>query len=194
MLVVEVASYTQRTRYRFAGLVEFRTLAPLAIPGIVFETSVLFAVLWIGSLTPLLNFYGTLWIIVIGSVVVFIPFASRIAIGNVVQIHSELEEAARVAGASWLAQMREIFLPLFKNTTAIVWFYLLVHIIQLLTVPLMTYTSSTRVLPVDIFEIYYQQANVEFVSAVSTVFIGLLLLLLLLFRAFGVTFYELDRR
>jgi len=194
VLVVGLAYYTQRTSYRFRAAVEFLSLTPLAIPGIILGTSVLFTVLWVGKLHQLVNFYGTLAVIVVGSVVVFIPFSSRIAIGNIVQIHSDLEESARVFGASWAAQMRDIFLPLFKNTTAIIWFYLLVHVVQLLTIPIMTYTSDTRVIPVDIFDIYYQQANLELVSAVSTIFIGLMLSLLLVFRLFGVTFYDLNSR
>jgi len=194
VLVVGLAYYTQRTSYRFRAAVEFLSLTPLAVPGIILGTSVLFTVLWVGRLHSMVNFYGTLGVIIVGSVVVFIPFSSRIAIGNIVQIHSDLEEAARVSGASWTAQMRDIFLPLFKNTTAIIWFYLLVHVIQLLTIPIMTYTSDTRVIPVDIFDIYYQQANLELVSAVSTVFIGLMLSLLLLFRLVGVTFYDLNQR
>ena len=194
ILVVGIAYYTQRTDYRFRSAVEFLSLTPLAIPGIILGTSVLFAVLWVGQIHQLVNFYGTLAVIVVGSVVVFLPFASRIAIGNVVQIHSDLEDAARVSGASWVGQMREIFLPLFKNTTAILWFYLLVHIVQLLSIPIMTYTSDTRVIPVDIFDIYYQQANLEFVSAVSTIFVLMLLALLLVFRLAGVTFYDLDHR
>jgi iron(III) transport system permease protein len=141
-----------------------------------------------------INLYGTLWIIIIGSVIVYLPFSSRIAIGNIVQIHSDLEESARVFGASWLQQMREIFLPLSKKTTAILWFYLLIHIFQLLTIAIMTYTSKTEVAPVAVFSIFNQQANIEFVSAVSTIFIGLMVLVLLVFRYFGITFYELEKR
>ena len=194
ILVVGLAYYTQRTKYRFRRLVEFLSLTPLAIPGIILGTSVLFTFLWVGKLHPVVNLYGTLAIIVIGSIIVYLPFSSRIAIGNIVQIHGDLEESARVYGATWLEQMREIFLPLFKNTTAVIWFYLLVHVFQLLTIPIMTYTEDTRVVPVDIFDIYYQQANLEFVSAVSTVFVGLTLVILLLFRLFGMTFYDMDHR
>lgn len=194
ILVVGLAYYTERTKYRYRQFVEFLSLTPLAIPGIILGTSVLFTFLWVGKIHPVVNLYGTLAIIVIGSIIVYLPFSSRIAIGNIVQIHDDLEESARVYGASWIEQMSDIFLPLFKNTTAVIWFYLLVHIFQLLTIPIMTYTSDTRVIPVDIFDIYYQQANLEFVSAVSTVFVGLTLAILLLFRLVGITFYDMNHR
>jgi iron(III) transport system permease protein len=192
--VVLTAYFTERTTSRFRGLVEFLTLSPLAVPGIIMGTGLIFTALWVGKLHAILDIYGTLWIIMIGSVIVFIPVSSRIAVGNIVQIHSELEESARVFGASWLQQMREVLLPLFKDTTAVLWFYLLIHIFQLLTIPIMTYTTGTEVLPVTVFTLWTRSANLELVSAISTIFIGLTLLVLLLFRSRGITFYRIEGR
>ncbi len=191
-LVVTTAYFTERTNYRFRGVVEFLSLSPLAVPGIIMGTGLIFTSLWVGKLHGLLDIYGTLWIIMIGSIIIFIPVSSRIAVGNIVQIHTELEESARVFGASWLQQMREVLLPLFKNTTAVLWFYLLIHIFQLLTIPIMTYTTGTEVLPVTVFNLWTKSANLELVSAISTIFIGLTLLVLLLFRVQGITFYQID--
>jgi len=194
ILVVGMAYYTERTEGRFRGVVDFLSLTPLAVPGIIMGSSLLFTFLWIGKLHPVVNLYGTLAIIIIGCVVVFIPPSSRIAIGNVVQIHASLEEAARLSGATWLAQMREVFLPLFRNTTIIIWFYLAVNIFQLISIPVMTYTSSTVVIPVKLFQLYMYRPNIELVSAISTIFIGLTLVLILAMRHFGVRFYDMDRR
>lgn len=191
-LVVTTAYFTERTRYRFRGVVEFLSLSPLAVPGIIMGTGLIFTSLWIGKVHDLLDVYGTIWIIMIGSIIVFIPVSSRIAVGNIVQIHAELEESARVFGASWLQQMREVLLPLFKNTTAVLWFYLLIHIFQLLTIPIMTYTTGTEVLPVTVFNLWTKDANLELVSAISTIFIALTFLVLLAFRAYGITFYQID--
>ena len=191
-LVITTAYFTERTEYRFRGLVEFLSLSPLAVPGIIMGTGLIFTSLWIGKLHGLLDIYGTLWIIMIGSIIVFIPVSSRIAVGNIVQIHAELEESARVFGASWVEQMREVLLPLFKNTTAVLWFYLLIHIFQLLTIPIMTYTTGTEVLPVTVFNLWTKSANLELVSAISTIFIGLTLAVLLAFRARGIAFYQID--
>lgn len=192
-LVVATAYYTERTTYRFRGVVDFLSLSPLAVPGIIMGTGLIFTSLWVGKLHDLVDLYGTLWLIMLGSLIVFIPVSSRIAVGNVVQIHAELEESARVFGASWLQQMREIFLPLFKNTSAVLWFYLLIHIFQLLSIPIMTYTTGTEVVPVTVFTLWTKDANLELVSAVSTIFIGLTLLVLLALRSRGITFYKLDR-
>ena len=194
VLVVGMAYYTERTDGRFRGVVDFLSLTPLAVPGIIMGSSLLFTFLWIGQLVPFINLYGTLAIIAIGCVAVFLPVASRIAVGNIVHVHAELEEAGRIAGASWLGQMRAVFLPLFKNTAAVIWFFLAIHVFQLLSIPLMTYVSDTVVIPVKLFQLYMYQPNIELVSAISTVFIALTVVSVVLLRLFGVTFYELGQR
>ncbi|MFW6435907.1 MAG: ABC transporter permease [Halovenus sp.] len=193
LLVVGLAYYTERTRARFRGFVDMLSLTPLAVPGIIIGAGLIFASLWAGKL-PMINLYGTLTIIIIGSVIVFLPVSSRIAVGNIVQIHSELEEAARVSGASWLQQMREIFLPLFRNTTVVIWFFLVVHVFQLLSIAWMTYTADTIVIPVELFQLYMYEPALSFVAAISTIFVALTVLLVLGMRLAGITFYELGQR
>lgn len=194
ILVVGLAYFTERTKARFRGLVDFLSLTPLAVPGVVMGASLLFSFLWIGKIHPAVDLYGTLAIIIVGCVIVFIPVSSRIAIGNIVQIHSELEEAARIAGASWLRQMREVFMPLFRNTTVVIWFFLAIHIFQLLSIPIMVYTSDTVVVPVRLFDLYMYQPSLEMVAAISTIFIGMTMVLILALRYVGITFYELGQR
>jgi iron(III) transport system permease protein len=193
VLVVGLAYYTERTKARLRGFVDFLSLTPLAVPGIILGAGLISMFLWLGKL-PFLNLYGTLMIIIIGSVIVFIPVSSRMALGNIVQIHKEMEEAARVAGASWLQQMREIFLPLFRNTTIVLWFFLAVHIFQLLSIPWMTYTSNTVVIPVKLFQLYMFEPQIALVAAISTIFIGMTMLLVVGMRFYGITFYELGQK
>ena len=194
VLVVGTAYYTERTDGRFRGIVDFLTLTPLAVPGIIMGAGLLFSFLWIGKAIPLLNLYGTLAIIIVGCVVVYLPVSSRIAVGNIVQIHSDLEEAARISGASWLQQMREVFLPLFSNTAVVIWFFLTMHIVQLLSIPLMTYTSDTMVLPVRLYQLYMYDPDIAVVAAISSFFILLTMGSLLALRRMGITFYELGQR
>jgi iron(III) transport system permease protein len=193
ILVVGLAYYTERTRARFRGFVDMLSLTPLAVPGIIIGAGLIFASLWAGKL-PFVNLYGTLTIIIIGSVIVFLPVSSRIAVGNIVQIHSELEEAARVAGASWLQQIRQIFLPLFRNTAIVIWFFLLVHVFQLLSIAWMTYTTDTVVIPVKLFQLYMYEPALSLVAAISTIFVVLTVLLVLAMRLAGITFYDLGQR
>jgi len=194
VLVVGTAYYTERTDGRFRGVVDFLSLTPLAVPGIILGAGLLFTFLWVGEIVPFLNLYGTLLIIIVGCVVVYLPVSSRIAVGNIVQIHAELEEAARVAGATWAQQMREIFLPLFKNTAAVIWFFLAMLSIQLLSIPIMTYTSDTVVVPVRLFQLYSFGPGLAPVAAISSIFIFLTVGFLLILRRNGIRFYELGQR
>lgn len=190
-LVSALAYFTERTDYRFRGVADFLSLTPLAIPSIILGAAVLFTYLWIGRIHRFFDIYGTIWIIMIGSVIVFIPVTSRIAIGNIVQIHHELEESARVFGATWFQQIREVFLPLFKTTVGIIWFYLFIHIFRLLTVPIMTYRRGTETVSIVIFNQWVNHAALEFVSALSVVFVGVMLVTVVGLRLFGIRFYQL---
>lgn len=194
VLVVGMAYYTERTDAPLRGLVDFLSMTPLAVPGIIMGVSLVFASLWIGKLHPFVDFYGTLVIIALGSVIVFIPVSSRIAAGNIVQIHTDIEEAARVYGASWAKSIREVFMPLFANTAAVIWFFLLIHIFQLLTIALMTYSTNTIVIPVELFNRFYLAAALDELAAISTLLVGITIILILALRKAGVTFYKMGRR
>lgn len=191
VLVTFLAYYTERTDYRFRGFVDFLSLTPLAIPSIILGAAVAFTYLWIGKIHEVLDIYGTLWIIMLGSVVVFLPVTSRIAVGNIVQIHDELEESARIHGANWFQQIREVFLPLFRTTIGVILFYLFIHIFRLLTIPIMTYTRGTETVSVVIFMQWRNYADLEFVSAISVLFVGMMLISIIVLRLFGLRFYQL---
>lgn len=184
-----VAYYTERTEFRFRGFVDFMSMTPKAATGIVMGISVLFTYLWAGKYLPI-AIYGTLLIIIIGIVTNYIPTSSRMAVGNIVQIHDELEEVARVSGATWIQQMREIFLPLFSPTLAVIFFYLFIHLFRNLGIAIMTYSPGSEVVAIIIFNKWYMEANLEATAALSTIFIGFMAALLVGLRLIGIKFYE----
>ena len=67
----------------------------------------------LGGLIP--SLYGTFGLIVLTSVVKHFPFASRSGTSNMMQISTELEEAADINGANFWQRMAKIVLPLAKN-------------------------------------------------------------------------------
>lgn len=67
----------------------------------------------LGGLIP--SLYGTFGLIVLTSVVKHFPFASRSGTSNMMQISTELEEAADINGANFWQRMSKIVLPLAKN-------------------------------------------------------------------------------
>ena len=58
--------------------------------------------------------YGTLAILAIAYVTRYLPIGLRAVSGGMIQIDKELDEASRVAGASWLGAFRYVIAPLLR--------------------------------------------------------------------------------
>ena len=91
-----------------------------------------------------------------------------------VQIHSELEEAAQVAGVPWWKNFLYIFLPLLKPGLLAAWFWVMVHAYRELTVALMLARSQNRTASVVI---YYLWENGSFMQLSA---FGVLIFILLI--------------
>jgi iron(III) transport system permease protein len=112
--------------------VESLVMFPQAVPRIVFGLGLLWA--WLFVPIPI---YGTLWLLGIAYLTVFLPLGVRTMAGVVTQVDRGLEECARVCGASWAYQMRTVTLPLLRPGMAAAW--------------LLIFIASVRELGVSIF-------------------------------------------
>lgn len=99
----------------YGSLTEQLVFIPYLMSGVAFSTMyfAMFSRPHLGGLIP--SLYGTFTLIVLTSVVKHFPFASRSGTANMMQISTELEEAATINGASFWQRMRRIVLPLAKN-------------------------------------------------------------------------------
>ncbi|HLB63132.1 MAG TPA: ABC transporter permease [Actinomycetota bacterium] len=122
-----VASYVVvRRRFRGKGAVTGLLLAPLVIPYLVFGISLLVLFRAVDDLlTDALGIYFGLGVhsIVIGHVVVSLPYAILTIVPRLERVSVSLEEAARDLGASSLHTFRRVTLPLL--TPAVVSAYLI---------------------------------------------------------------------
>lgn len=96
----------RRPAFALAALDQLATV-PIAMPGMIVGVSLL----WFYLLVPL-PIYGTGWLFLIAYVTLHLPYAVRICASGIAQLHHELEEAGRVAGASWLVVFRRIVVHL----------------------------------------------------------------------------------
>jgi len=87
---------------------------------------------------------GTLSIIGLAYLTRYLPFALRFVSTSMVQIHSELEEAAAVAGGGWWRNFYHIYLPLLRPGLMAGWFWVMVHAYRELTISLMLARSNNR--------------------------------------------------
>lgn len=99
-----------RTRISGRGLLDLVTWVPLTVPGIVLAIGMTWAYLSFVRLP--FPFYGTLGILVLAVAITLLPTGGRLMNGTLVQIGAELEESARVHGASFPFMLRRILVPL----------------------------------------------------------------------------------
>lgn len=90
------------------------TFFPYLVPGIAFAAAYmsLFAV----SRGPIPALYGTMTLLVLALIADEMPYASRAGISAMMQLGKDPEEAAQMAGASWLTRIRKVVMPIQKGS------------------------------------------------------------------------------
>ena len=102
---------------RWAGVALTQSEIAFAVPGLVM--SIAFILAFIRPL-PLVgvSLYGTLWIILIAYVSVFLAVGLKPVTAAFLQMDGALEDAAKVSGAGFFRRMRRIFAPLAAPSAA----------------------------------------------------------------------------
>src|SRR5437870_2303302 len=108
-----IAYIIVRTRYVGRRLLDFVSWLPFTVPGIILGLALLWLFLGVGILRPL---SGTTAVLVIAGVIAGMPLGVQIIKSGLMQLGGELEEASRIAGASWWATYRRIVLRLMAPT------------------------------------------------------------------------------
>jgi iron(III) transport system permease protein len=139
-----------RVRNRLSRTLEFVVMVPVAIPGIVFSLGLLWA--WIA--VPFLPIYGTLWILLLCYITIFLPYGVRATSAALTQIDRSLEESAMVCGARWGRVLRSILLPLLRPSLVAAWTLVFVSIIKELSASALLYNNQTIVLSVAVYDLW----------------------------------------
>lgn len=152
-----------------ARVVDVVAFVPIAIPPIV----IVMAIVLLYLRTPL---YGTIWVIVLAHVGVYVAFGARTMTSALSQLHKELGDAALVSGASGLTTLRKVILPLVRPQLLNGWMWVAAHSARDLTAPLMLMTSSSMVASTVIW-MMWDLPDLPGASAVSVLLVlGLLML------------------
>jgi len=149
LLVAAVSYFVHKTRVRGRKLLDFLGFAPIALPSVVLGS----AFLWLYLIVPL-PVIGSLTIIGLAYLTRYLPYALRFVSSAIVQIHTELEEAAAVAGGTWWTNLYRIYLPLLRPGLMAGWFWVMVHAYRELTISLMLARSKNRTASVIIFDLW----------------------------------------
>ena len=168
-----------RTRSPGRAVIDQLAMAPLAIPSMVLALGLLWT--WVG--VTWLPVYGTFGILLIAYLTHYLPFGVRASSSALRQLHGELEDAARVCGAGWLATMRRVVLPLTRPTLLATRTLVFILSLQEVSSSILLYTSRSVVLSVAVFDLW-EAGNVSALAALSVMQLAItFVLLLVLVRA-----------
>ena len=131
------------------------------------------------------NIFGTVTSIIIGFTVLFIAYGTRAMNAAILQIHSDLEEAADVSGAPPWRTMIRVFVPLMMPTFVGVWVFVVLLSVRLAGLPLILFDGpSNEVLAVLIWYLW-DEGEWEAVAAVGVLLMTVLFLVTMLLRTVG---------
>jgi putative spermidine/putrescine transport system permease protein len=181
-LVLGVLAALALARYQFPGkrAVEALLLAPLVVPSLIIGVALLQSF----SLVGFTDAFGRL---VLGHLVLTIPFAVRSIGACLYGIDPALEESARVMGASPLKTFRRVLLPLLRPGIIVAALFACIVSFGNITVSLFMVSASTVTLPVRILT-YLQWQFDPSIAAISTILVAFTLSLLIVAeRTLGLT-------
>lgn len=140
-----VISYVvTRTTWTGRKILDMVAWGPWAVPGLVMALGFLWAFVS-------LPIYGTPWLLVLVFVARGLPVGSRFFTATMVQLGAELEESARIHGASWLRAALRIWVPLLRPAILGAWILLFVIAVRVLDLVVLLAGPGSRMLSADIF-------------------------------------------
>ena len=186
LLALWVAQSLRQLSGRKAAWMRFATLVPMAMPGVVTALAMTWAFV---SLPGFKQLYGSLWLVVIALLVGATPFAIQVANAAIVQIAPELQESARISGASATRAMVDVVLRLVAPTFFAGCFMIAIMVVSSLEVPMMLKAPGLNPLAVLI----YSMSSTGDYSGASALLILLLLTKIVLWFS-GYYLYRLYRK
>jgi iron(III) transport system permease protein len=174
LLATLIAWTTVRLRAPGSAVLDALAFLPVAIPGVMMGVALIYVYL---MLDPVIAIYGTVWILVVAYSTDYLSFGTRAAGGVMVQLHPELEEAARASGASGAMVLRRITIPLLWPAIAAIWIWVLAHAMRELSTALMLQGRDNQVITVLLWD-WWNGGEPTRAAAVGVWLVAALLLVL----------------
>lgn len=167
-----VAYVVQKIKPKGKEALEVISVLPYSIPGTVLSIGVILA--WSGSLG--ITLYNTIWIILVAYMARYLSFSMKTSSAALLQVHSSLEEAARVCGASHTESLADITLPLIRPAMVSGFFLIFLPAMREVTTSILLYGPYTRTLGVQIYSLR-DAGMIPQAAALATVAIGIIITL-----------------
>ena len=137
---------------------------PRAVPGLIMGLAFLWIFLFLRPLAPWRN---TLFALILAYTVVWMPYGVRLLTAALLQVGQEVEEAARMAGASPVRAFLHGTLPLLRGGILTAWFLLFIQFVREYSTGVYLLTAGTEVLGAQIVALWGTGA-VDIISALAT--------------------------
>jgi iron(III) transport system permease protein len=148
VIALVAAYFVSRNAMRGSRMLGLLATTPVAIPGIVLGVGVFLA-----YTHPPLQLYGTLWILLVAFLTIEMPAGYQQMSSAFAGIHSELEEASRILGASRLNTLRRITAPLLRTSVIATWCFIFIGTIRELSATILLTTANTKLVSVIIYDL-----------------------------------------
>lgn len=157
---------------------------PYLIPGIAL--SAIYLSMFSKPTLFLPALYGTLAILILITIVKELPFATRAGTSTMIQIGGELEEAAKVSGASWFRRFSKIMLPLSRKGLLSGFILVFISGMKELDLIIMLVTPTTNTLTAFTFGLQ-EQGYPQTANAIVTIIIVVIIIVYILTTTLGKT-------
>jgi iron(III) transport system permease protein len=139
-----------RSKLPGGGAIEYVVMFPQAVPRLVFA----FGLMWAWVVFPI-PIYGTIWLLLIAYLTVFLPLGVRTIASVMMQIDKSLEECAQMCGASWAFRTRTVTVPLLVPGLIAAWLLLFIASVRELGASILLMGPHSKVITPAIVESWF---------------------------------------
>jgi ABC-type spermidine/putrescine transport system permease subunit II len=139
-------------------------IAAVAIPTSVVSA---FGMMWAWLVFPI-PIYGTLWVLLIAYLTVFLPLGVRTISSVLMQLDKSLDECGQVCGASWWYRMRTITAPLLRPGLLAAWLLIFVASVRELGASILRMGPDSKVMTPAIVEAWFSSSS-ELTAAMALI-------------------------
>lgn len=176
-----IAYVIVKTKFRARAILDFLSWLPWSIPGILLGIALLWTFLQFQLFRAI---YGTIYLLILAMVIKSMPFGAQLIKSVMLQFGSELEEASRISGGSWLYTYRRIVFPLLSPALLTVGLVGFISAARDISTVVLLGTGKSRTLSLLMLD-FAAGAEFEKATVIATMIVGLVLVAALSARALG---------
>jgi iron(III) transport system permease protein len=180
-LIAIITAVVQRSEFRYARQLEMITMFPRAVPGMVVGIGFLWVVLSVPGLNLL---HGTLAIMMVAFTMRDLPTAYATVAPSFLQVGKEIDQSARVSGASWWRTFVSIVVPLAKPALIACYLIVFVSFVKEYASAVFLYAPGNEIIGTTLLSTW-AKGEVGPVAALSVIQLALILLLVVILARFG---------